>query len=189
MYKLFFDTETNGLPIMKNYSYYHPKNLKYYDSSRIIDIAYIIYDNDGNKIKENNYLIKPENFTIDNSEIHGITYEQALNDGKNIKEVFEEFYNDLNEYNVDSIIAHNINFDVNVILSECYRMNYKHLINIILKINKECTMDIGKNYMKSNKNPKLINLYQFLFSKDIVQEHRALSDTKICAECYYKMID
>jgi hypothetical protein len=46
---------------------------------------------------------------------------------------------------------------------------------------------IGKKYMKSNKNPKLIVLYEFLFHKEIIQEHRALSDTKICSECYYKM--
>ena len=40
--KLFFDLETTGLPICKGYNeYYDPSNLKYYNDSRIIEIAYI----------------------------------------------------------------------------------------------------------------------------------------------------
>ena len=187
MSKLFIDTETNGLPITKNYSYYNPKNTKYYDKSRIIDIAYIIYDENNVKVKEVTSLIKPDGFLIENTDIHGITFENAMNYGLNIKDILQEFYIDLCEYNVTTIISHNINFDINIILSECYRLKFNDLINTILKINKECTMNIGKNYMKSNKNPKLIVLYEFLFHKEIIQEHRALSDTKICLECYFKM--
>ena len=38
------DTETSGLPIQKKFNdYYDPIFTKYYDSSRIIEIGYIIY--------------------------------------------------------------------------------------------------------------------------------------------------
>ena len=48
-------------------------------------------------------------------------------------------------------------------------------------------MELGKIYMKSQKFPKLIELYHYLFNKSIDQEHRALTDTRICADCYYRM--
>lgn len=187
MGKLFVDTETTGLPITKNFKYHNPKNTKYYDNARIVEIAYIIYDDNDLKVKEVTTLIKPSGFIIENSNIHGITTEDAMNNGLDISDVLEELYDDLFQYSVNCIIAHNINFDINVILSECYRANKDYLYCSIVKINKECTMHLGKIYLKSTKNPKLNILYEYLFNKEVVQEHRALSDTKICAECYFKM--
>ena len=49
-------------------------------------------------------------------------------------------------------------------------------------------MEIGKKFMKLNKSPKLIELYKFLFNKEFIQEHRALSDCVACADCYFSMI-
>lgn len=185
---LFIDTETTGLPITRNYNdYYHPENKFYYDNSRIIEIAYIIYDENKNIVKQVEHIIKPDNFNINNSHIHGITYEYALENGVDIKIAIDELYQDLS--NVKTIVAHNINFDINIILSECYRLNNNIIIDKIFSINKECTMDIGKKYMNQLRNPKLIILYKFLFNKPVEQIHRALSDTKICADCYYKMLE
>jgi DNA polymerase-3 subunit epsilon len=187
MVKLFIDTETSGLPITKNFKYYNPKNTKYYDNARIIEIAYIIYDDNNVKIKEVSALIKPSGFVIENSHIHGITMDDAIKEGLNISDVLEKMYDDLFQYSVSCIIAHNINFDINVLLAECYRLNKSHLYNSIIKIRKECTMHLGKIYLKSTKNPKLNILYEHLFNKEVIQEHRALSDAKICAACYFKM--
>ena len=45
-------------------------------------------------------------------------------------------------------------------------------------------------FMKLNlpKNPKLVDLYFSLFDKTIEQEHRSLSDCRICKACYDKLI-
>src|SRR5690348_2096127 len=57
--KLFFDTETNGLPITKGFDkYYSARETKYYDNSRLLEIGYIIYNNKNKKIKEVCHLIK-----------------------------------------------------------------------------------------------------------------------------------
>jgi DNA polymerase-3 subunit alpha len=51
---LFFDTETTGLPL----DYKAPLS----DSDnrpRMVQIAWVIYDDDFNLVKEQNYLIKP----------------------------------------------------------------------------------------------------------------------------------
>lgn len=183
---LFIDTETTGLPVTKGWgNYYNPSLTSYYEDSRVIELAYIIYDEDKNIVKSADYLIIPDGFVIQNSKFHGITMEDATENGRNISDVLKEFDVDLE--GVTSIIAHNINFDINLILSECYRLKNTELVKKIGIIDKACTMEIGKAYMKSQKYPKLVELYTYLFNKPIEQKHRALSDTQICAECYYKM--
>ena len=42
---LVFDTETTGLPIFNNRDYHDPSLLEFYDSSRVIELGYIIYEN------------------------------------------------------------------------------------------------------------------------------------------------
>ena len=118
MYTLVFDTETTGLPTMKRFNVYHePSLVNYYKNSRIIELAYIIYDEEGNCVKTESNLVKPNNFIIENSHIHGITQENAVENGKDIESVIQLMNNDLT--NVDTIVAHNIDFDINILLSEC----------------------------------------------------------------------
>ena len=72
---LFFDTETTGLP----------RNWKAPVSDlnnwpRLVQLAFLYYDNNGNKISSGDFIIKPEGFTIptDVSRIHGITTERSI---------------------------------------------------------------------------------------------------------------
>ena len=84
---LVIDTETTGLPNRPSFNkYYNPMICKHYDSSRIIEIGYIIYNEQGQKIKENSFLIKPDNFIIENTHIHGISQIDANTNGIDIKE-------------------------------------------------------------------------------------------------------
>jgi len=185
MNKIFIDTETTGLPIMIGYNRYHPYyQLEYYDKSRIIELGYIVYDSNNIKIKEFNKLIKPNNFEITNTEIHGITNDQAINEGINIVDALKELEQDL-KY-ADTIIAHNINFDINIILSEASRTKCTKLVECLHKKVKKCTFKLAQSIYK--KNFKLVNLYSHLFNKEIVQDHRALSDVKILVDCYYELL-
>ena len=185
---LIFDIETTGLPKCISFNnYYDPHETKYYDNSRMIELGYIICTPNGILVKEVNNLIKPDNFSINNSDIHGITNEMVNNEGVDIKTVLNNLHNDLKS--VNTIIAHNINFDYSILLSECYRyfgMNHNIIVDIISK-HQICTMKMGKNYLDTYKFPKLIDLHKHIFNRDVKQEHRALSDVKLCAECYYRM--
>ncbi len=184
---MFIDIETNGLPKLKGYcKYYDPCKFKYYDTSRIIEIAYVLC-NGTIEYKRESYLIKPINFIIKNHEIHGITQEEAFKKGKNINEVLKLIKKDIKD--IDSIVAHNILFDLNILLSECFRQKKINLVNIIKSKKLICTMTSGKKYMKNNRNPKLTKLYETLFNKTIEQEHRALSDVIYCKDCYFGMIN
>jgi len=182
------DTETSGLPITQGFNkYHHPSLINYYNSSRVIEIAYKIYNNEGNVVKQFNSLIIPDGFEINNTEIHGITYEEAKSKGICINEALSTMHSDFE--NVEKIVAHNIYFDLNIILSECYRYGNEKLIDYFK--NKPlliCTMKMGKDLMKTKKSPKLIELYEYLFDKSITQLHRALSDVEICADCYFTIV-
>lgn len=185
MNKIFIDTETTGLPIMIGYNRYNPYyQLEYYDNSRMIELGYMVYDSNNIKIKEFNKLIKPNNFEITNSHIHGISNEQAINEGIDIIDALKELEEDLKH--TDTLIAHNINFDINIILSEAARAKCTKLVESLHKKVKKCTFKISQDIYK--KNFKLVNLYSHLFNKEIEQEHRALSDVKILVECYFGLI-
>lgn len=182
----FIDTETSGLPIQKGFNtYHHPSLINNYSNSRLVEIAYIICDESGNIIKKKNYLVKPSGFTILNTNIHGIENDIALKEGEKIEDVIYNLENDI--CGVDTIVAHNIMFDLHIIISECYRLENKKIIKKIDDMNRVCTMNIGKSHMGVKKSPKLIELYKYLFGEEFQQKHRAMSDTEACMKCYFEM--
>jgi DNA polymerase III epsilon subunit-like protein len=173
---LFFDTETTGVDL---------------GSSRIVELAWLVYSPDGKKIKGKSYLIKPNGFKIpkESTKIHGISTKEALKTGKNLKDVLVTFKHYVEKYNISRIISHNIEFDINMIMNECKRTecyDFKEFVNS-RKIKLDCSMLKGQKFMKVDKYPKLEELYKHLFKKELNQDHRALSDTKACAKCYFKI--
>lgn len=174
------DTETTGFPNSRD-----PKDFEKFNSARLIELGYIVYDASGKKIKEYDSLVKPDNWTITNSFVHGISQSDAMTKGKPLCEVLADLSSDLNK--VQAFVCHNISFDMDIILAEAYRLNKIELVNKIDSKQKICTMDIGKKFMKLNKKPKLVELYKFLFKQEFKQDHRALSDCVACADCFYNM--
>tara|TARA_A100001015_G_scaffold311095_1_gene413661 strand:- start:1185 stop:1781 length:597 start_codon:yes stop_codon:yes gene_type:complete len=194
---LILDTETTGLPYTKSFNNYFPyTELDKYDKSRIVSICWYIYENGILKKKFYN-IIKPENFTIDNNSyaciLNKITNEIANDKGVLINNVFNELLNDLKNINI--IVAHNLNFDKNILLSELYRNKRDDIINLFLSKIMYCTMENGCNITKimfkngNYKVPKLIELYKHFFNEEFDDAHNAEADVLACAKCYFKMIN
>ena len=184
---LVFDIETTGFPKYRNTP---PFKTYSYDTCRIIEIGYIIVTPTGEKVKEVSQLIKySDNIDIQNSHIHGISNEMVNGYGISIHDMFDELIHDLT--NVDTIVAHNLEFDYNVLLSEVYRnyKNYRNLLGLLYSKELHCTMQIGKKYMPNFKFPKLVELNHLLFNEEWKQSHRALDDASICAKCYIKLMN
>lgn len=184
---LIFDLETTGIPKYRNVPPFKSYN---FDSSRIVEIAYIILSNDHNTIvKEVKHLVKYDkvSINIENSFVHGITNDMVIEDGIDIQDMFDELTQDLKL--VHTLVAHNIEFDYNVLLSEVYRhySKNKSLLGELYTKNLYCTMHKGKQFMGVSKYPKLVELNKFLFDKDWVQTHRALDDVLVCKNCYIKL--
>ena len=180
---LIFDTETNGLPICKSYSEFPCyTDLSKYNSARLVQISYIITNSSFNNLEESDDIIKADSFTIENTQFHGITDAISLNKGIPFVDFAEKFNNALDF--VDTIIAHNLNFDINVLRAELYRYN---LLDIIIKLDSKkmiCTMQYTKYIVCSKfksgtgiKDPSLKELYQYFVKKEITNQHNSKYDT------------
>ena len=107
---LFFDTETTGLP--RNWK----APVTDLDNwPRMIQVAWILSDDRGNRIESADFIIRPENFVIplEASRVHGITTEQANNEGEVLDKVLNLF-NEMVE-KAGFIVAHNMSFDEKIV--------------------------------------------------------------------------
>lgn len=187
---IFLDTETSGLPVFsdqrgkRNFPKY--TDLDKYDSCRIVSICWIVTKKD--VITDQSYfVIRPDEFTIspESEKIHGISQAQAMKEGTNLKTVLSLLQDAISK--CEHVVGHNIEFDINVILSECSRMNNINLIDMINSKKHVCTMLKGRGFMGVKKFPKLVELYRHLFEEDMTNAHNAMADTIACYKCYTKM--
>ena len=202
-----FDTETTGLPKIKMIT---EKTLHLWP--HIVQFSYVIYDNETNTVlKTVDHIVKvPDSVVIteENSNIHGITDTMSKTSGVDIKDVLTEFMEDYN--NADIIVAHNMEFDFNIIKVELMRQIYDDNQTTLqkeqvtqklntLKTSKKlcCTMQEsvelcnikaltrdGKEYVKF---PSLTELHKHLFNVVPKKLHNSLNDVLICLRCFYKM--
>ena len=187
---LVLDTETTGIPVITtNRSYLCPSQYEYYNKSRLIELGYAIYSKIQGKWtmkSQNSILICPENFIIENSHIHGITNENALTNGQPIKKVLNEFSKILKT--VSKVVTYNANFDINILLAEAHRCNAVEFIDVMNKKKIICAMKYAKHTLHLSRNIKLIDLHYQLFNIQKTQDHRALSDVYITADCFFHLI-
>lgn len=197
---LFFDLETTGLPKQPGYNkYYSPKEISCYDSSRVVQIAIMLYefnDLECKKITEENFIIKPSDFKIENDHIHGISNLSANQTGIEFKTAIDKIYDHFIKTNL--LVAHNAQFDINVLSSELYRHDMFDLASYIEKLPYICTSHSTTNLLKLKfnkykyKQPKLIELYKWLFGKFPPnmknEQHNAVWDTQILSECFIELI-
>lgn len=206
MFVLVFDTETTGLPKTKVINESTINSLPY-----IVQLSYMIYDTDSTKIiKISDNIVKiPENveLTKESIAIHGIDRNKINENGKPIVKILQEFLTDIDS--TDLIIAHNIDFDINMIIVELYRsaMDTKnsHIKEINLPVtvqlqymNRYCTMKNSmelcniKKFSKTTGNeyvkfPTLTETYHKLFNVKPNNMHNSLNDIYACFRCFYKL--
>jgi DNA polymerase III epsilon subunit-like protein len=200
------DTETTGIPDRvpkrkwgsRDQYWSHQINDKY-EKSRIVSIAwshfttFAKYNASQNTI--HNYIRYPEGFSeIPTANIHGITFEIALTSGIPFVDILEKYNLAKHILQSEYIIAHNVMFDIHILLNELYRNNttlsdkcITHITNLL--DNNKCictgeisldicklpfastttTTTINQKILKKTSNikykiPKLVELYKFLYN-------------------------
>jgi DNA polymerase III subunit epsilon len=181
---LFFDTETTGLP--KNYKAPVSDSANW---PRMVQIAWQVYDKDGNFVDAKDFIIKPEGYPIppEATKIHGISNERALTEGQELEEILIQFSQQIE--NAQILIAHNISFDEKIVGAEFYR---KSIPNGLERIPKICTMKSSSEYCQIPGNygykwPKLSELHFALFGKGFEEAHNAAADIKATVKCFWKL--
>ena len=181
---LFFDTETTGLPKSWKASVTDLNNWP-----RLVQLAYLLYDRNGNKISGGDFIIKPEGFTIpaEASKIHGISTERANLEGKALLTVLQGFQSLINQ--AEYLVAHNMSFDEKIVGAEFLRNKMQDGISPKRKI---CTMHSTTDFCAINgpygyKWPKLSELHYKLFRTDFQEAHNAAADINATARCFWEL--
>lgn len=190
--ELFFDVETTGLPTRGAPCF----DLHAYSDARIVSIAWILRTQ--HQVLSQHYSIIRQCDTDSVSEplgasfIHGINRNMTQEFGKDLSTVLNEFMSDV--ASSDTVIAHNLEFDSNVVASELFRLGmdpYK-----LLNHKRHCTMKSNTDLVKKSfpnstryKWPKLSELYEFCFHEEMKGAHNALADVENTAKCYYFVQD
>jgi len=187
---IIIDTETTGLaptaydPEKKKKRMIHARHSDAWEQCRIVEIAWLHCDPSFNILNERSFIIRPNGFIVPeaSTRVHGITTEQALAEGVPLAEALAALKQDLQS--TQTIVAHNMKFDQNVILSEILRANDALLAALWSSCKPHCTMLAAAR--PGQKWPKLAELYFRTFNREPnVQLHRALDDVKVCAELYF----
>lgn len=179
-----FDTETNGLPKNFNSPFTDLNNWP-----RLVQIAWLVFDNQGNEIGAKDFIIKPVGYTIprEMTLIHNISQDFALKNGIDLKNVLEEFRVFIEK--ADLIVGHNLDFDEKVVSAEFLRIGGR---NPFINRNKLCTKETSTNFCGIQnaygfKWPTLKELYLKLFNKTYLEGHNAKNDVAITAQCFWEL--
>jgi DNA polymerase-3 subunit alpha len=130
---LLIDTETTGLP-KKRQSYVVEPNCW----PDIVSISWCVYINKVKSSKKT-YIIKPKwDIPEDSVKIHGISKERAEREGVPLNRALDELKADL--VGVDRVIAHNLDFDKNVILA-AYKWRLKTDTFFWPRVGSICSME------------------------------------------------
>lgn len=179
-YMIAFDTETTGLP--KTRAKPTTENIQLFDECRMLSVACVIFDIDGNIIDKYHRIVMPDGFEVKATEIHGITTEKALKEGVKFSDIWFELMSMFHA--CPKIVGHNVNFDVNVLLSEAIRRNLD--TTAVDNADFICTLDLAKNIFL--KPVKLGILYKQLFNKELEGAHDALNDSVAAGEVYFRLL-
>ena len=185
---LIFDTETTGLP--KNYK----APISDTDNwPRLVQLAWQLHDDEGKLLEVVDHVVKPVGFDIpfNATKIHGISTQKAIDEGKDLKWVLQEFNKALEkaEYNV----GHNVKFDINIVGCEFYReelateMSNKMVLDTCTEITaKYCEIPGGRG--GKFKLPKLNELHNKLFGHEFNEAHNAAFDVEATTRSFLELL-
>ena len=166
---LVFDTETTGLPL--------PKRVPLDKQPRIVEIGIVIYEG-STIIHEVEQSLDPKVFiTPEITKINGATNENRVG-----LPTFAEFLPTMVDYfsGCYVLVAHNAQFDVNMLAMELDRISHETNYNFPWPANILCT--VQEYYHHFGFRPSMQKLYEYIMGKPLAQTHRALDDAKALTE-------
>lgn len=187
--RLFYDTETTGLPDFKNSS--TAEHQPY-----LVELAAYVAQDDGEVVASMHHIVKPDGWTIPDeaAAIHGITTERALAEGVPLEQVVAEFHTLMAMCN--EAVAHNKGFDSFIMRIACHRGGAADPGPFLRAA--YCTMDSSTQIckipptdkmlaagFKTFKRPSMQEAYRHFFGKDFDGAHGAAADAQACMAVYF----
>jgi DNA polymerase-3 subunit epsilon len=176
-----FDVETNGMPEWGIPSE-DPKQ------PHIVQLAAMLVDELNGKVMNTmDVIVKPKGWDItpEMTEIHGISFEQAMDEGIPEEDALDQF---MDMYIQCSLrIAHNTTFDNRIIriALKRYRPDLVSDEEWKDKTKYFCTYQKAKKVMGDKDGHTLGECYKYFTGKDMENAHSAMPDIKACLEVYH----
>ncbi len=185
---LIFDTETTGLPKNWNAPITDVDNWP-----RCVQIAWQLHDEMGRMVSHEDFLIIPDHYKIpyDAEQIHGISTDLAVQQGKSLVEVLNLFNEALSK--TKFVVGQNLKFDLNIMACEFHRSNIKTELNN-LSVLDTCTektallCQIPGGRFGKFKLPTLTELHENLFKKPFEEAHNATADVEATTRCFFELL-
>jgi DNA polymerase III epsilon subunit-like protein len=153
----------------------------------VLQLAYVICDDNGNIIKKVNKYVKNRLPTNDSIKIHGIDINKIKAEGIDFREVINELVNNLSECKY--VVGHNLQYDLTTILNDIRSYgihivddNNNPILNIFKNIESKDTMQMNGSKIK------LEALYEKLFGNKFDGAHDALNDVEATKKIYFKLL-
>lgn len=181
---LFFDTETTGLP--KNWK---APVTEVDNWPRLVELAWILTDAEGESLEEVRAVLKPEGFRIpaEAAKVHGISHDQAVSEGEDLGEVLESFSAAVRKTRF--LVGHNIFFDEKIVGAEFIRKEVEHVLwereSICTKMESTDFCAIPGKY--GHKWPTLSELHEKVFGEKFEGAHTALEDVRATMRCFFAL--
>lgn len=191
---LFFDVETTGLPSSRHATYREVEAWP-----RIVSISWVLAEQPGKVAVHRSAIIRPDGFAIPPgaARVHGISTEKALQLGRPLHEVLRELAGDIADKAPFRLVAHNLDFDRNVLFAELVRAGRMppapELLRSLGALPTFCTMQSSVNVCRlpgrygDYKWPKLVELHEHLFGDGFADAHDAAADVLACVRCYFAL--
>ena len=163
---VFIDTETTGLPKLRNAS---PELGHLWP--RLVSVAWAC----GKSRAPEELIVKPDGFEIPEgaSDVHGITTADALEHGRPLPEVMRRVGDIVSRSQF--VACYNVDFDKNMLLSEAYRMEDAGLVQVLRRARWYCVMKRVQKYLCTDRYMKLQDAHREICSKS-AEYHNASED-------------
>ena len=181
---LIFDTETTGLPKRWKAPVTEVNNWP-----RLVQLAWIVADEQGQEIAVANHIVRPEGFHIPPAatQVHRISHQKASQEGEALESILEKFVAAVE--NCSFLVGHNISFDEKIVGAELIRTQIPHPLwhreSICTKMESTDFCAIPGKY--GFKWPTLSELHQSLFGKPFPEAHDALADVRATTKCFFAL--
>lgn len=179
---LIFDTSAAGKP--KSYKKPYTDTFNW---PRMIHISWLVYNNSGELIRDENHLISnyaneiPENIL----KFHRLDIETIHQEGKDIVEVLEKFKKDVDE--AKYVFSFNLNYNENIVGAEYVRNNISHRLH---QSEKYCLMQESTYFCKIKSSdgrykwPTLTELHTKCFDAGFAGPNNARNDVLAATSCF-----
>lgn len=183
---LLFDTSAAGKP--KSYKKPYTDTFNW---PRMIHISWLVYDDKGELLIDENYLIKNflNEIPDDIMRFHKLKLENFEEEGEDIEVVLEKFKKDVDE--AKYIFSFNLNYNENIVGAEYVRHGINHRLH---QSEKYCLMQESTYFCKLDgqngryKWPTLTELYTKCFGTGYAGPNNARNDVLAATDCFNDLL-